>query len=386
MSTRPFSKIQSAPPSANVMDRDFALHDSSAHMFGQPAQQLAVVPSGVFSSLPQPSSSMVISPVVSSQDIDNLGSNISKQARATTEKIISKMSTSSFDELGAILAQIQSEADKLDPASLQKTGLAGWWQRTFGNVKQQLTLRLKNADAVFAGLEQKISDHMAVHNEWIKDLETLYNENYDRYKQVMEIITEGQSWKEALENQIRNWPKISPEDPEAPMKIQAKRDAEDLLNQLKRRLDGFLRIKVVTEANAPKIRSQQSTSKVTISTLRDIVEQTIPLIKDEFALFIQSLDTQKSIQLVDSAKVLANRTLTKSADAAKQSAVEAAKAYNNPVISTDTLNNIRNKMIETVTEVNKINSDATTQRAADAKMLADTQKQYLQQLQESGAV
>lgn len=364
---------------ASVIDQNFAGHQ-------EPASVTLYSSRGPLTQIQKPVVSSPLALSVTDEDIDKLGNDVTKNIGPTTEKIISKMSVGKFDELGAILTQIQVEAEKLDPASIQKKGLAGWWQRKFGDVKQQLTLKLKTAEDVFDKLEEKISQHMAVHSEWVKDLETLYIENYNQYRNIQEIIAQAKSWERNMEAQIKGWPEISPEDPEAMMKVQSKRDAEAVLNRLRRKIDSFIRLRVVTESNAPKIRSQQETSRTTISTLRDIVEQTLPLIKTEFSLFIQSLDAQKSIQLVDSAKDLANKTLTKSADAAKQSAVDAAKAYNNPVLVTDTLNHIRTRMIETVQEVGRIEKEAAATRASDAKMLEESQKQYLQQLQQHGAV
>ena len=336
--------------------------------------------------IPKQTSYLPTGSMIRDTDVDRLGQDISRSVGPTTEKIISKMSVGKFDELGAILTQIQSEADKLDPASLQKNGLLGWWQRHFSDVKQQLTMKMKTAEDVFGKLEEKISQHIAVHSEWITDFDNLYSENYDQYKKIQEVMIQAKMWETGLTTQLQNWPALDPNDPEATMKAQEKRDVEGVLNRLRRKIDSLIRLRVITESNAPKIRSQQNTSRSTISTLQDIVEQTIPLIKTEFSLFIQSLDAQKSIQLVDSAKSLANRTLVKSADAAKQSAIDSARSFNNPVILTDTLNHIRTCMIETVQEVGKIQKDAEVTRAADAKMLSETQKQYLNSLQQTGAV
>lgn len=341
---------------------------------------------GPLTQIQKPVSYVPTTTLVTDDDIDKLGVEVTKNVGPTTEKIISKMSVGKFDELGAILTQIQVEAGKLDPASLKKSGLAGWWMKHFGDMKQQLTMKLKTAEDVFDKLEEKISQHMAVHAEWVKDLETLYQENYAQYQQIQEIIKKSKVWEESMDLQLKNWPEVAADDPEAMMKVQAKRDAEAILNRLRRKADSFVRLRVITESNAPKIRSQQETSRTTISTLRDIVEQTIPLIKTEFSLFIQSLDAQKSIQLVDSAKDLANKTLTKSADAAKQSAIDSAKSFNNPVVLTETLNHIRSKMIETVQEVGRIEREAAATRASDAKMLEESQKQYLMQLQQNGAL
>lgn len=363
----------------NVLDIDFKGHVESPVVVIQSSR-------GPLTQIEKPVVSTPPVALVTDDALDAIGADITKNVGPTTEKIIAKMSVGKFDELGAILTQIQVEANKLDPASIKKSGVAGWWQQHFGNMKQQLTMKLKTAEDVFDKLEEKMAQHMAVHSEWVKDLETLYNENYQQYKDITAVIEKLKTWETSMVQQLQNWPAIDPTDPEATMKAQYKRDAEAVLNRLRRKIDSFLRLRVITESNAPKIRSQQDTSRATISTLRDIVEQTIPLVKREFALFIQSLDAQKSIQLVSSTKDLSNKTLIRSADAAKQTAIDSAKSFNDPLVLTETLNHIRTRMIETVQEVGRIEQEARTTRATDAKTLEQSQQQYLQQLQQHGAV
>lgn len=377
------------PTSQEILNSDYNGHSEANVTSYVPAPiQFPPIQSsrGPLTQIQKPASFSTPSSLLTDADIDRLGQEISSKVGPTTEKIMAKMNLGKFDELGAILTQIQAEADKLDPASIQKSGVAGWWQRKFGDIKQQLTLKLKSAEDVFDKLEEKISQHIAIQSEWVKDLELLYGENYLQYQKIQEDIATAEKWDQAQTQQLQQWPAIDPNDPEAMMKAQAKVDVENRLQRLRRKSDRFLRLRVITENNAPKIRSQQNTARSTISTLQDIVEQTIPLLKTEFALFIQSLDAQKSIQLVNSATDLANRTLVKGADTAKQTAVDAANAFNTPLVATNTLNHIRNRMLETVQEVGKINKDAAVTREADAKMLSETQKQYLETLQQNGAV
>jgi uncharacterized protein YaaN involved in tellurite resistance len=324
--------------------------------------------------------------LIQDTDVDKLGADLSRSVGQTTEKIMQKMGMAKFDELGKILVSVQSEVGKLDPASLQKTGIVGWFQKQFTDVKQELTLRLKNADAVFDTLSEKISNHITVHSEWVKDLELLYNENMQRYDMINQVIKQGETWRDVLKNQIDNWEIISPDDPDAGMKIQAKRDVEARLNRINIKLDSFMRLKTVANSNAPKIKSQQETSRTTVMTLKDVIEQTIPMVKMEFSLYIQSLDAQKSIQIVNNAKNLANTTLKKSADTAKQSAIDAATALNSPVIEMDTINHIRNRMLETINDVKQIEKTSADKRLSDATAIEASQKQYLNALQSTNSI
>jgi uncharacterized protein YaaN involved in tellurite resistance len=324
--------------------------------------------------------------VVSDDDIDKIGESVSREIGQTTQKIIDKMAVGKFDELGAILTAINGEVDKLDPASLQKGGVVGWFQSNFTNMKAKLTMRLKSAQDVFTDLEGKIGNHITVQQEWVRDLELLYNENYAHYQKINEESVSAQSLIDYVVNQLQTWPEIDLNDNTAAMQVQMKRDAETRLNRLRMKLDNLGRLRVMTETNSPKIRQQQDTSRMTISTLKDVISQTIPIVKMEFAMFLQTLDVQKSVSLTNEVRNLATKTLTQGADSAKIAAIESAKAMNTSVITTDTLQTIRARMLETVVEVKRIENTAQVQRETDAKLIQDGQKSLLTALQQMNTI
>lgn len=315
------------------------------------------------------------------EDVEKLGATISRSIGATNEKIVKKMAVGNFEDLGSILVDVSNQANKLDPNSIQKRGIVGWFQRRFGDVKKELTLRLKNADAVFDQLEAKINNHINVHNEWIKDLELLKRENFERYNEIVAVIKTAGEWEQITKDQINNWVQVDVNDPNAAMILQGKVDAENLLKRIQIKKDNFLRWKVVVESNNPQLSSQQETSRTLTMTLKDVIDQTIPLVKMEFTKYIQSLDAKKSIQVVDSARQLANTTLMRSADASQEAAVTAATQLNTPMIQTETLNYMRNSMLETVNKVATIDSQARQTRESDRVTIEQSQQQYLVALQ-----
>jgi uncharacterized protein YaaN involved in tellurite resistance len=333
---------------------------------------------------PQASVPQIRQLIITDAEIDKIGESVSRELGQTTQKIIEKMGVGKFDELGAILTTISAEADKLDPSSIQKGGVVGWLQNKFTDVKATLTLRLKTAQQVFNSLEDKISTHITTQTEWVSNMEELYNENFSHYQRIVAEMQEVDRLIEYCEGQIASWPEIDLNDPEAAMLVQLKRDAETKVNRLRLKRDNLLRLKAVTEINSPKIRQQQDASRVTISTLRDIVSQTIPIIKMEFAMFLQTLDVQKSVKLTSEVRNLASKTLTKGAEGAKIAAIESAKAMSTPVITNETLATLRSRMLETVVEVKRVEQEAVQRCNNDAQHLVEGQKSLLQALQQSG--
>lgn len=323
------------------------------------------------------------------QEIDALGTDLSRSIGATTEKIIAKLKVSQFDDLGKLLVDVQAQANKLTPASEAPTGIGAcvaWFKSKFSDVQKEMTLQLAGAEQVFDGLVAKMNDHIRVHQGWVRELDEIYTENYLRYKELIKLIQQCETQAKRIEERLAVLPTITLDDLDAPMKMQEREDIKALIRQLSMKKDHFLRLKVRLETNGPRIRNQQETSYNVMASLRNMIEHAIPEIKSEFALFIQALDSASSNKVVGSMRDLVDSTMRRSADAAYQSAVDSATELNKPLMSTDLLQHIRTQMLKTVTEVNQIHSGAEEQRKKDAQYIEQSQKQYLEACQQAGAI
>lgn len=317
-------------------------------------------------------------------DIDSLGSDVQQATMGVVKKLTEKMSVAKFGDLGDMLANVQLEADKLDPANLNG-GAVGWLKAKLFDVRKLMLKQMTSAGATFDMLAEKMASHVAVHETWVNDLEQLYTENFEQYNRILEVIRRGEAWVASAQQALANMPMIDPTDPEAPMKVQVRRDAESMLNRLCQRIDNFRRLKVLTECNGPRLRSQQDSSRDTARTLRDYSEQVIPIIKMEFAMYLQSQDVKNSGQLTGSARNLAETSLRRSADSAKDAMIDSATQANTAMISNDTMSHMRTRMLEAVTAVRSIETNAMQRRVEDAKNMDADQAQYLTQLQTNGA-
>lgn len=319
---------------------------------------------------------------ISKEDVDTLGSELQVQMGRTSNKIIDSMTTSKFGDLGDIIVQVQNTAEKLDPAK-QFGGITGWFRSKVVDIKSYLKKEFVAAGKVFDQLTADLTKHIAVHAEWDKNLDLIFNENFENYKNLDLLLTKATSWKDLLQKQYESLPPIAPDDPDAMMKAQDRADLQALINRVDMKLDTFRRLKQIAENNAPKIRAQQKTSQANQMVLRDIVDFTIPVIRQEFALYLNSLDSQKTQQLIQNTRVFAQQTMVKSADAASTAAISAAKNLNAPMLDNPTLDHLREKILFTISEVKRVEGEAATQRQQDAVTMKQSTESFVKQLSSS---
>lgn len=322
--------------------------------------------------------------LVTDEDIEALGSNVSQDISNTINKIIGKMMLDKFGALGDVLAQVRVEVEKLQPEP-EGFDVLRWIKKKMTDAHKLLVQHFESAVKAFDVLATHMSDQITVHTEWIKDLDVIYGENYQQYQALVEVLKKGSAYYSALNQQISNWPEIAPDDPDGMMKMQAKQDALARLNRLQIKLDFLNRWKAVVEDNGPLIRNQQETSRKVIQALRDQL-QALPIIKVRFAMHLQSMDALKSVGTVENNRTMVNQSLQQSSLVAKDAALATSKSLNSAAISNDTLAQMRTSMLETLTGIERINNEAQAQRVQDAQEMSQRQAQYLTALQAKGAV
>lgn len=323
---------------------------------------------------------------VKESDIDALGEANATAVQATTNRITEKFTVNNFGGMGDILTNVQIQADSLDLSEYTKTGFIGKLRRGMTDIRKLLYKRMTSANEAFGELEGKIANQVAVLSEWNKDLTLLYQENYQNHLRLTAQIRQGETMEQQMSMAITNFPAIDPVDPDAFAKSQQLQEARTLLNLIQVKIDTWKRLQIICESHGPNIQNKQMAGRNAIDTLKRLMTEMIPMVKMEFAMHLQNLEIQKTITLVDATTELGNATLTQSADSSRDAALAAAKAANTPMISTQTLNHIRTRMLEAATGVNQIRQDAQAQRSADAIEMEQSQAEYLKQLQSKGAV
>ena len=319
------------------------------------------------------------------EQVDRLGDEQALKVGQTADKIVKTISLTDMDELGDIMAMMQVQSDKLNPESYKQNTLVSKVKSLFIDLKKHLKKELQSAEAAFVEIESKISNHIDNQTQWIQNLEMMYQENYQRYLEISEVINTLTNYETTCEQQINNF-NISETDPDFGMKAQTLQDMNNVLHRIKIKKDNMTRLKALCEGNSPKIRSRQEASRSAISTLKDIMTQIIPMLKIEFSLFIQTIDTQKSLNFINNTRLLANKTLVTSADNAYTASVESAKVVNTANVSTDTLVHIRDKMIQSMKEVKTIQDNFMNDSTQTLEEVKKTQQQFLEELTKNNKI
>lgn len=324
---------------------------------------------------------------VNDKDIEKLGADLPTRISTTVNNITAKVTTAKFAELGDLLAELSSNTELLDPNNYGKAkGVMGWFKNAVVDVRKLMIKNLQTASSSFDALEAKMTEQIQIHTQWKRDLAAMYEENSANYYAICQDIKVADQWVEAIKQVLDNQPLIDPTSETAMMQANMVRKAQTTLNRASRKADTFRRTRVLTENIAPKIMAQTSASDDIINTYTDLITQVIPIVKMEFALYLQALEVKKDSAFQENVKGISEKAIVQSAGTAAESMVASATTANSALISNDALNQTRNMILGAVTQVRNIEVQAQAQRVADAQMMIESQATYLQDLQKQGAV
>ena len=324
---------------------------------------------------------------VTDEAIEKLGSDLPTRISTTVNNITSRVSTAQFADLGDLLAELTVNADKLDPNNYGKAkGVLGWFKNAVVDVRKLMIKNLQSASESFGALENKMVEQIQIHRQWIKDLDVMYRENEANYHAICRDIAIAEQWMAEMKRVLANQPPIDPTSDTAMMQANMIRRAEATLNRCSRKADTFRRTRVLVENIAPKILAQQEASDATIGTYQELITQSLPMVKLEFALHMQALEVKRDAVTQNSIKAMNEKAIVTAADSAAEAIVSSAETANAALISNDALNHTRNAILGAITQVRQIEQNAQARREGDARMMVESQTKYLQDLQGMGAV
>lgn len=152
-------------------------------------------------------------------------------------------------------------------------------------------------------------------------------------------------------------------------------DMADYIHKLKKRTADLQTSEYVLTQNLLQIRATQSNNIAIAEKTDNIVNQVIPVWKNQLPMAIILKNQQASIDAQSKISETTNKLIAKTASDLKINSIAVAKASEESIISIDTLKSTTQDLISTITEVKRIHKDGETQRANLENYLKDFSKQ-----------
>ena len=319
--------------------------------------------------------------ITNSQMVLQYGAASQKKLSDFSETALSRVKTKDMGETGELITNLISELQGFDATTEQPKGIFGFFKKTSNSI-EQLKTRYDSADKNVERIKAQLEDHQVTLMKDITMLDKMYELNLVYFKELTMYILAG---KKKLAEVRANDLKAAQEKAQRtqlPEDAQAARDLADLCDRFEKKLYDLELTRNVSIQMGPQIRLIQSNDTMMAEKIQTTIVNTIPLWKNQMVLALGIAHSQQAMQAERAVTDMTNDLLKKNADALKMGTIETAKESQRGVVDIETLQQTNKSLIETLDELNKIQTEGRAKRVAAEQELTRIEDELKQKMME----
>ena len=295
--------------------------------------------------------------------IQTYGSDISKNIESNGDELLAHVrSNNTNNEINVMINDLLAELKMVDVDELQTTNVKRILRKI--PVLRHLVMSAEKVmikyDTIKNNVDQisaRIKQHKIIAERDNNMLEIIFNNNCKYIEDIRELIIAAKVKNEELLKHIE----YMTEHPEEFTPINVS-DAQNFQNALAKRIADMQITEYIFNQNLFQIRAIQHNNMSLSDKAESIATTVIPIWKNQLALSVIMANQQESIAAQKKITDTTNQILRKNSEMMKMNSINVAKANEETVVSLDTLQATTKDLIDTITEVKKIQSEGNKMR------------------------
>ena len=291
-----------------------------------------------------------------------------------SDKILEDVKTKDTGAISDMLTNLVAELKGFDVDEGKKGGFLGLFKKAGNSITQ---LRAKY-DKVEENVSQIIISLQSHQKQLISDckmLDELYAQNEQYYHELTLYIIAGEiKLKKLREEELP--PMLAKAQQTAdPADAQAANDFSQLLERFEKRIHDLKLTRMVSVQMGPQIRLMQNNDNVLAERIQSTIANTIPLWKSQMVIAMGMQHAESALNAQKSVTDMTNELLRSNAERLKMGTIETAKEAERGVVDIETIRTANTALIDTLTEVQKIQREGAQKRAAASIELGRLEKE-----------
>ena len=308
--------------------------------------------------------------VKSVDDIARIGAGNTAALSSLSSELFTSMKAADADKLGLHLNQVLAVAKKLDPQSFATKGVVSKLRGLFGDIKEQMFAQYSSVDGQLTRLLKECEGQMTLHQKRVQDLEQHYMANVAYHEALGRDIVELEASAAELQALIAD-AETGASQAEATSLLDLKRK----FDAAEKRADDLRRAQLLSKQAAPQIRLLQDNARTLVDKFVDVRDVTIPAWRNVFTLYLAALEQQQSAKVTQAVDDATDAALRKQSELLHGVSVDIAKSRQRSLVSLDTLVHTQTELLNTLAEVERIETEGRQLRAAEAPKLQALEQQ-----------
>ena len=291
------------------------------------------------------------------------GSSAQNKVADFSEQTLKNVRTKDLDSVSDTLEDLIKELKGFQ-ANDEDDGFFSKLFKKGANSVSNLKVKYDSAEANVDKIVKILEDHQVTLLRDINLLDQLYEKNLVNQKELTMYILAG--YKKLDEVKNNDLPKVLEKAKESndPNDAQVANDLNNAINRFEKKLHDLELTRAVSVQTGPQIRLIQNNDTAMVEKIQSTLVNTIPLWKSQMLIALGISHSKEALKAQNEVSEMTNRMLKENAENLKQATINTAKESERGIVDIETLTDTNKKLIETLEEVSKIQSEGREKRAA----------------------
>lgn len=318
--------------------------------------------------------------ITNSQQVLQYGSACQKKIGDFSEAALAKVSTKDLGEVGEMITDLIGELKNFD-AEEEEKGLFGFFKKKSNQIAA-LKSKYDKAETNVENIQSMLEGHQVQLLKDIAMLDKMYELNMAYFKELSMYILAGKRKLADVRTGALQQAMEKARTSGLPEDAQAARDLSDQCERFEKKLYDLELTRNISLQMGPQIRLLQNNNSMMAEKIQSTIVNTIPLWKNQMVLALGLVHSQQAMQAERAVTDMTNELLKKNADALKMGTLETARESQRGVVDIETLQQTNKSLIETLDELNKIQTEGRAKRAAAQQELTRIEDELKQKMME----
>ena len=312
--------------------------------------------------------------VSNSETVLKYGNAAQMKISQFSDKILADVKTKDTGAISDMLTELVTELKGFDVDEGKRGGFFGLFKKAGSNLAQ---LKAK-FDKVEENVSEIISTLQGHQQQLISDammLDELYKQNEQYYHELTLYIIAGEIKLRRLREEELPPLLAKAQETADPADAQAANDFSQLIERFEKRIHDLKLTRMVSVQMGPQIRLMQTNDNVLAERIQSTIANTIPLWKSQMVISLGMQHAETALNAQKAVTDMTNELLRSNAERLKTGTIETAKEAERGVVDLDTIRVANTALIDTLTEVQKIQREGAQKRAEASIELGRLEKE-----------
>ena len=298
-----------------------------------------------------------------------------------SDKILEDVKTKDTGAISDMLTNLVAELKGFDVDEGKKGGFLGLFKKA-GNSITQLRAKYDKVEENVAQIILSLQNHQKQLISDCKMLDELYAQNEQYYHELTLYIIAGEMKLKKLREEELPPMLAKAQQTADPADAQAANDFSQLIERFEKRIHDLKLTRMVSVQMGPQIRLMQNNDNVLAERIQSTIANTIPLWKSQMVIAMGMQHAESALNAQKSVTDMTNELLRSNAERLKMGTIETAKEAERGVVDIETIRTANTALIDTLTEVQKIQREGAQKRAAASIELGRLEKELRDKIME----